>query len=91
MFDHGGLGIHVFVVNGKHQDAALLLRNLAAIHYELSQLNPEELPHTDRWEITSIRSYALPNFIEQEQSTRAWLYGSSLNVNYYMEGEKCRA
>lgn len=82
--DRGSLnGIDV-VLNGKHANQQKVLSALSNIHKSLTQL--KTYPSGEGWEITNIRTTTAPNFIEQEASSGQWLYGSILEVQFYMKG-----
>jgi hypothetical protein len=70
-------------LNGKHSNQQTVVTALSAIHKALTQL--KNYPAGVGWEILSIETSATPNFIEQESSGQ-WLYGSILQVSFYMKG-----
>jgi hypothetical protein len=86
-FDRGGIYDASFVLNGKHSDMRTVLQAMSHIHAELTQL--AEYPKAENWQILSIESAALPNYIDKEPSTNQWLYGSILNVTFYIK-ECCK-
>ncbi|MDL2293209.1 hypothetical protein LJC60_01105 [Ruminococcaceae bacterium OttesenSCG-928-D13] len=82
--DRGGIHTMQLVLNGKHKDQSIVVGALSCIHTSLTRMR--EYPSTNDWQITSIESNPGPNFIEQEPSTKQWLYGSVLAVGFYMKG-----
>lgn len=82
--DRGGTYSFDAVLNGKHANRQTVATVLSNIHKALTQL--KTYPTGTGWEITNIRTMTAPNFIEQEASTKQWLYGSILEVEFYLKG-----
>ncbi len=71
------------VLNGKHSNQQTVLQALSNIHKALTQL--KSYSSGEGWKITNIRTTTAPNYIGQEDSGQ-WLYGSILEVQFYMKG-----
>lgn len=84
-FDQGGFYTTTYVLNGKHDDLGALLGAMSSIHANITTLT--DYPRTDEWEITGITTVGAPAYLEREDSTRKWLYGSSFQVSFYKKGE----
>jgi hypothetical protein len=82
--DRGGTYSIDLVLNGKHSNRQTVASALSNIHVKLSQL--KTYTKGVGWEITNIRSGTAPNFIEQEASSKQWVYGSILEVTFYLKG-----
>jgi hypothetical protein len=83
--DRGGIYTVPIVLNGKNKSLPTLVNAMSNIHKELSQA--KTYPKTDNWQILSIETGAPPHYLDREQSdTRQWLYGSILNVKFYVKG-----
>lgn len=82
--DRGGLHSLSLVLNGKHQDLSVISGALSNIHLSLTRLS--SYPESAEWQIIDIESNPGPNFIEQEESTKQWLFGSVLTVKFYLKG-----
>ena len=69
------------VCNGKNRDQAVVIRQLDAIHRDLTRR--KDYPAGDSWMIYSIETASSPRLIGREQNSE-WLYGSSLlvKINY---------
>jgi hypothetical protein len=83
-FSKNSLNSFDVVLNGKHSNQQTVLKALSNIHVSLSQLR--SYPSGEGWKILNIRSTTAPNFIEQEASSLQWLYGSILEVQFFMKG-----
>lgn len=79
------------VLNGKHSDRGIVLGALSAIHTALSQDTeyPIEIPvdDTQGLEIIGIQTSGVPSYLKREESTKQWVYGSSLRVSYILRRE----
>jgi hypothetical protein len=82
--DRGSTNIIDIVLNGKHSTEKTVLSALSNIHKNLSQLRT--YPSGGGWEITNIRTGTAPNYIDREASSGQWLYGSILEVQFYVKG-----
>ena len=82
--DRGGTYSFDAVLNGKHSNRQTVVTAMSNIHMALARRN--EYPKGEGWEITRIRTTTSPNFIEQESSTGQWLYGSVLEIEFYVKG-----
>ncbi len=82
--DRGSLNSFNAVLNGKHSNRQTVATALSNIHTALTRR--KEYPTGADWEITNIRTTTTPNYIEQETSTGQWIYGSVLEVQFYMKG-----
>ena len=82
--DRGGTYSFPIVLNGKHLNRQTVVTAMSNIHKALTQR--KEYPAGEGWEVTNIRTTTSPNFIEQESSTKQWLYGSVLDVEFYVKG-----
>lgn len=69
-------------LNARNASQAAALEALCALHEALARL--DELPAGAGWQMTAIRSSALPAYVEQEEGQ--WLYGSALMVEYSTQG-----
>lgn len=83
-FNRGGRYKINLILNAKHQNLETVSTVLSKIHIKLSQA--KQYPKTQDWQIYSIESNPGPNFIEQESSTKQWLFGSVLEVSFYVKG-----
>lgn len=82
--DRGSLNSFSVVLNGKHANRQTVVTALSNIHTALTRR--KEYPTGTGWEITNIRTTTAPNYIEQEASTKQWVYGSVLEVTFHMKG-----
>ena len=74
----------VIVLNGKHSNQKTVLAAMANIHKGLS--SRKSYASGAGWEITNISTSTFPNYIEREASSKQWLYGSILALDFYMRG-----
>lgn len=68
------------VFNGKHTNQSVLLDALDRVHRRLTA--NWNYPPADGYQITAIETEAAPSYLDREDNG-AWLYGSSLRINYY--------
>lgn len=78
--DKGQAMVLNVVLNGKSFDQADLAKTLSEIHINLTQAT--EYPDDGNFQITDIRTVALPHYLGREPDNQ-WLYGSSLAIRYY--------
>ena len=72
------------VFNGKNVDQQTLSDSMGSIHQHLSTL--KTYPTTDTFQITNIQTMSPPTLIGREEN-KQWLYGSSLEVKFFLKGE----
>lgn len=68
------------ILNGKHADRLYVSGQLMHIHQALT--TAERYPCTDRWQISDVRTQALPALIGVE-ADHQWIYGSALTITIY--------
>ena len=71
-------------LNGKHGNLMTLSDAMNKIHSALTRA--KTYPSSDKWEITDISNYTLPEIIGRE-SNNEWLMASSLSVKFYWKGD----
>ena len=71
-------------LNGKHANQGTVVTALSNIHMSMSRL--AAYPSGAQWHIFDIRTVSAPAYIEQEESSRQWLYGSILGIRFYVKG-----
>lgn len=71
------------LLNGKSDDQRYISDVLSNIHLNLSKMIT--YPSTDEVQIVDISTMASPNLIGREENSQ-WLYGSTLQVKYYIRG-----
>lgn len=76
----GDLNLDV-VVNAKHKSQREVFSALSDIHYFLPRR--KNLPHTEDWQILSVKTSSLPTMIEKDGDQ--YLYGSGLEVHIHLK------
>ena len=71
------------VLNCKNSNQKVASDALGRIHTFLNMR--KEYPETDSFQITNIKTIAAPSYLGREENNQ-WLYGSSLEVKFYLRG-----
>lgn len=71
------------VLNGKHTNQQMVLDALGNIHTYLNML--KKYPQAENFQIANILTISPPNYMGREANDQ-WLYGSSLDVRFYLKG-----
>lgn len=82
--DRGAIIDIDIVLNGKHANQQTVVTALSIIHLALTQR--KQYTNGVNWAIKNIRTTSTPNFIEQEASSKQWLYGSILEIKIEVKG-----
>lgn len=72
------------VLNCKHTDQQLAADTLGMLHTFLNMR--KDYPVADNFQITNIATIGVPVYLGREEN-KQWLYGSSLEVKFYLKGE----
>lgn len=72
------------VLNAKHRDQQKAADALGRIHTALNMT--KTYPAADNFQITNIETVGAPSYLGREQNQQ-WLYGSSLEVNFFLKGD----
>ena len=71
------------VLNCKNSDQQTAADTLGNIHTYLNMLT--SYPTADNYQITNIETIGAPTYLGREENYQ-WLYGSSLEVKFYLKG-----
>ena len=71
------------VLNCKNSDQELAADTLGKLHTFLNMR--KDYPSADRFQITNIETTSAPVYLGREENNQ-WLYGSSLEVKFYLRG-----
>lgn len=72
------------VLNAKHKNQRAAADALGKIHTALSMA--KAYPSADNFQITAIQTAGAPSYLGREQNGQ-WLYGSSLEIHFFLKGE----